>query len=145
MVYNPGMANLPSTDLRNAKDLKLMEAVANGWKPEALAKRLHPDNRPKRRRTLHRIYALLGSDPDYMNLQSAVAQGIMVAGLPEVAAALVRRAKTGRPDAIKLTYESTRFWSPRQQHEHSGEIRIKLEGMPRPTPVEDITDADVIE
>jgi hypothetical protein len=57
--------------------------------------------------------------------------------------------RTGKPDAVKLVFEATGFYSPRVQHEHSGDINIKLQ-IPRPAgeieaSAEDVTDADVVE
>lgn len=139
------MESLPSTELRNAKDLGYLNAMAKGWRPENLAKRLAPRNKKKQKRIVARCYALLGADPEFFQYQAMQAQGRIVQDLPAAAAALMRRAKTGRPDAIKLAFEASGMWSPRQQHDHTGEIKITLQGVPRPERVEDITDAEVVE
>lgn len=83
-----------------------------------------------------------------------VAQGIaeearlhLMVGLPKASEALAARAGRGRPDAIKLMYEASGFHNPRVQHEHSGEIKVKLE-MPRPKFDADaghVVDADVVD
>jgi hypothetical protein len=37
------------------------------------------------------------------------------------------------------------FYNPKQRVEHSGEIRITLEGLTRPQAVEDVTDAQEVD
>jgi hypothetical protein len=83
-----------------------------------------------------------------------IAQGVgnyaraeMLMSLGEVSVALGRKARAGRVDAIKLLFEASGLHNPRVQHEHSGEVTIKVE-MPRPKFVENdegVTDATVVE
>jgi len=78
------------------------------------------------------------------------AHGMLKEGLLPAVAGLNRRAARGRVDAVKLLFESSKFHSPKMQHEHSGEVHIKLD-LPRPTPVlnegegEEIVDAEVVD
>lgn len=78
----------------------------------------------------------------------ADAKGEMMMGLIPATEALTRRAAKGRPDAIKLLYEASGFHNPRVKHEHSGDIKITLESVPRPTfqsDDDDVVDADVVD
>jgi hypothetical protein len=62
---------------------------------------------------------------------------------------LRRRASRGNPTAIRLLFEATGFHNTKVKHEHSGDITVKLEGIPRPEPVveedHDIVDAEVVD
>lgn len=73
------------------------------------------------------------------------ARGDMVLSLPGVTEALVRKARAGRVDAIKLLYEASQFHNPRTTVDHTGEVKITVSTMPRPEVVEDIVDAQVVE
>jgi hypothetical protein len=67
-------------------------------------------------------------------------------GLVPATHALAGRAARGRPDAIKVLFEASGFHNPRVRHEHSGEIKIKLD-MPRPAfgSDDEVVDADVVD
>ena len=91
-------------------------------------------------------------------MQAGAFAGGLMGELPAMGAALSRRAKRGRVDAIKLALEVTGVHNPRVKHEHSGDISISL-NMPRPPVVENnivgapaqavedgtIVDAEVVE
>ena len=68
----------------------------------------------------------------------------MLLALVPATRALGQRAARGRPDAAKLLFEATGFHNPRVKHDHSGEIKIKLE-IPRPAFESDVVDADVVD
>jgi len=81
---------------------------------------------------------------------ASVARGEAIMNLIPAVQALSRRAARGRTDSIKLLFELTGFHSPRVQHDHSGEIEIKLTGMHRPPRTVDqlgppVVDAEVVE
>jgi hypothetical protein len=84
------------------------------------------------------------------------ARGQMILALPGITEALIKRAQRGRPDAIKLIFEASGFHNPKMQHEHSGEVDLRIVQVPRPAPVdntpnarpqidEPIVDAEVVE
>jgi hypothetical protein len=95
----------------------------------------------------HKRLTRLAITPEAKAEASLAAQATMILGLGPASAALVRRAKRGRVDAIKLLFESTGFHNPKVSHEHSGEVKISL-NMPRPPVVENndqVVDGHVVE
>jgi hypothetical protein len=126
------------------------DLAAQGKTPPEIARALAP-NDPKRRKTLRsRIWALAYRERDFAARVQERVFGKMLFGLGPATDGLVARASRGRPDAIKLLYEASGFHNPRVKHEHSGDIKIKLE-MPRPegktveAEVEEIQDAEVVD
>ena len=83
------------------------------------------------RRYRRRVRRAITRSPQFLEAQRAQAIAAMWESLPAVTDALIRRAERGRPDAIKLMWEAMGFHNPRVQHEHSGDIEIRLT-VPRP-------------
>lgn len=148
------MASSPSTELAEVprKEEVLQDVVAtlihNGRKPGDIAKAVHPDDDRKRKQLRHKIRRWTYESEDFHRRVAVRTHGTMVMGLGPAAQALVRRAGRGNPTAIRLLFEASGFHNPKMQHEHSGEVTIKLE-MPRPPVVADeagqVTDAEVVE
>jgi hypothetical protein len=92
-----------------------------------------------------RFHIAISRNEALQMLIAEASRGALIEGTEEVAEALVRRARSGRPDAAKLVLEMSGFYNPKQRVEHSGEIRITLEGLTRPQAVEDVTDAQEVD
>jgi hypothetical protein len=137
-------ARKPRTSLSDSQTQALIEALGRGEHPYAVAKRLHPTNRKAQRRVRRKLEASLIHDPRVAAGVFAKARITLLAGLGPATEGLVRQARR-RPDAVKLLLEATGLHNPKMQHEHSGEIKIKLD-MPRPKFVDaEVTDAEVVE
>lgn len=127
----------------------VIELAARGLKPPQIAKKVFPKDAKKRGALRRKLWKIAHADVDFQRRVAARAQAELVYDLPAMMNALGRRAKTtGKPDAVKLAAEMTGFHTPKQQHEHSGEVKIKLD-MPRPKAIdgdgEEITDAEVVD
>lgn len=70
----------------------------------------------------------------------------MLVGLGPAVDGLNRRAGKGNVQAIKLLFEASGLHNPKVQHEHSGEVTVKLD-IPRPQFVDatSVPDAQVVE
>lgn len=145
--YNLDMANLPAKRNERADQeldlagLRIAERLIAGETPYQMARRVHPHDRNAMRRLRYNIERRILSDNRIASKVHAGSQLTLLAGLGPASIALMNRAARGRPDAIKLLYEATGFHNPRVKHEHSGDIKIKLE-MPRPKFDADATVAD---
>lgn len=114
--------------------------------PREIAAKLAGQDMAKRKRLRSRIRHMIRNDPKFAVAVGVEARAQMLTDLGPATTALGKRAKRGRPDAIKLLYEASGFHNPKVQHEHSGDIKITLD-IPRPPKRvdADIADADVIE
>jgi len=143
------MAYLPvpvrDTDPLTTREQKIIDLLFKGWTPAQIARRLSGGDLKRRKSVAAQCYLAIARCEEFQLYQGAVAKGIMIWNLPEVAEALCRRGRKGNVMAAKLLYEATGFYSPKMQHDHTGEIRITVATMPRPEEVEDITDATVVE
>lgn len=168
-----GMSNLPVTRDRSklTREEKFSQAIglalANGHEIPDIVKALVPKRKYKdnpaelkraRNRMRAKIHRMAATDETVRLIVAEHVTGKMVSALPQITDALIKRAKRGRPDAIKLIFEATGYYNPKVKHEHSGDITIKLD-IPRPIPVdnkmegqdpvdadaEDITDADTVD
>lgn len=148
------MANLPEIQPKSAKPLAnqellelLAEHIAEGKRPAELARKLAPNNPNRQKKLRKKIREIVWYDPRLAEQLALHAKGEAIMALPAGIAAMGRRAKAGRTDAVKLLAEMTGFHNPRVQHEHSGEIEVKIT-MPRPKaldPDQEVTDAEVVE
>jgi hypothetical protein len=127
------VTNLPAT--RTKVPLETAETLAESFRrretPPQIAKRIHPTNKAARKRLRHQLWRLAATDPDIAEAISLRARATLMVGLGPMVAALVRRAEHGNVMAIKLAFEASGYHNPKVQHEHSGEVTIKLD-MPRP-------------
>lgn len=126
-----------------------MENMAAGIHPREMARRVYPnrDDRGKRINLYRKLKRIALNQPIVAKGISDEAKLSMMVALVPAAEALGARAARGRPDATKILFEASGFHNPRVQHEHSGEIKVKLE-MPRPKFDSEgghITDADVVD
>jgi hypothetical protein len=144
------MANLPVlTDSETEID-RFSDAIgaqmARGLMPMDIARKLYPDDHKKRLAAYMRIRRRALSDERVVRRIQEEVKLTFMAGLGPASRALVARAARGRPDAIKILYEASGFHNPRVQHQHSGEIKIRLE-VPRPAFGQDdeVVDADVVD
>jgi hypothetical protein len=123
----------------------LVDQISRGIHPLTIAKRMHPTDRVARRRLYRQLHrAILGDTRVAARLQERLQIEMMV-GLGPTVRNLVRLASNNRdPKNIQLLLEATGFHNPKVQHQHSGEITIKMD-IPRPTFEGTVVDADVVE
>ena len=110
----------------------ILEEAAHGRRPMAMAQKLARGNTKRRKLWLARIWRALESDRLLHDRIARRAQAELALALPAAAAGLARRSSGGRPDAVKLVFEASGFYNPKVNHNHSGEVTIRLEGIPRP-------------
>jgi hypothetical protein len=138
-----GMAGLPATkdqstpSPREQKTLAQQAVVAGllaqGIRHTEIAKRLGRGDKEKIRYWRKRIRNWAYDSDRFQQMVAREAKGELTLGLGKATQGLIRRAGAGRPDAVKLLFEAQGFHNPKMQHEHSGDISIRLE-LPRPTP-----------
>jgi hypothetical protein len=121
----------------------IADQIAEGKRPEQIAREIHPTDLLKRRHLRFRIWRHVRKDAELHSRIAERARGELVLALIPTTRALAGRAARGRVDAAKVVLEASGFHNPRVKHEHSGEINIKL-SIPRPKAV-DVPDADVVE
>jgi transposase-like protein len=149
-----GMANLPSGPIQTPEKLArrqrmqwiyLDEIIDSGEDYREVANRI-ADGNPQVAKKWRRRWRQWIQEDEFQKMLHAITMGELRSDLPVVTAALVRRARKGNIPAAKLALEASGFWSPRQQHEHTGEIKITMTNAPRPTRQEDdVVDAEVVE
>lgn len=132
------MADLHPTVTESASPLtRKIEALAHkGYTSSEVAQKLAPNDARRRKIIRQRYRRVVAERPSIIRSQGMVAQGAFIENFEPIADALVRRARRGRVDAAKLIFEMTGFHNPRVKHEHSGELSIKISGLPRPKAVE---------
>lgn len=119
--------------------------MRRGWTTKEIAHKLASDN-PRRRKTIERqMRAMLTLDEETVAEIGLAAKGVTYENLEDAMEALGRRAVKGNVPAIKLLGEISGFHNPRVQHDHTGDISITITQAPRPVPVEDVIDAEVVE
>jgi hypothetical protein len=147
------MANLPALRPENTVSDEYADSfgalIAQGQHPRDIARRMHPEDRAARRRTYLKLRRLALQDARVAQYAADDARLEMIVALGLAAKSLGRKAKAGRTDAIKLLFEASGLHNPRVQHEHSGEVSIKVT-VPRPDfaatqASDDIVDADVVD
>lgn len=145
------MANLPelaaassAISLEQRKIEAIADHIADGKTPGQIAAKMYPHDAERRKIWRNKIRRMMYEDPRMAIAVGQRAKGELIAGLGPTTRAVVNRASRGRIDAAKLVYETTGFHNPKVKHEHSGEIKVKLE-MPRPDFNHEVPDADVVE
>ena len=117
-----------------------------GYDRYEIADKLAGNDERKRKVVLGQITRMIATDPEMQEFMGLQSKGEIIASLPAMSEALVRRATKGNVPAIKLAYEASGFHNPRHEVQHSGEIQINIRMAERPPVVEDaITDATVVE
>lgn len=119
-------------------------------KPGEIARRLAKGDKDKARKYRARIRYLSYNHTEEMGQRLAYKlKAEMMVGTGGVVQAVIKRGERGRIDAAKLIFEMTGLHNPKVQHEHSGEIAIKLDIARPPRTVDEdatgIVDADVVE
>lgn len=132
---------------QQAQYLFLDTMVDQGLNYREVAEKLAKGNKKKAKawRSRWRVWI---QEPTFQEMLHAITMGEMRSGLPELTAALVRRASKGNVPAIKLAMEASGYYNPRMEHHHSGKIEIELKGVTRPAITVDedsVVDADVVE
>lgn len=130
----------------------LAQRIHMGHKPADIARSMAPGDKTRQKVIRTRVRRMIQRDPDLQRRVGELAQAELVMGLGKASRGLVRAAGRGRSDAVKLLFEATSFHTPRQKHEHSGEIKVKLD-IPRPPVLDDtggpnkepVVEADVVE
>lgn len=148
------MAGLPSPSNESSLEpsrfhLALVNAMEKGLTVPEIARKLAPDDSDKRRNYRRKIRRMLAHDPLLAQAIVMRAQSNLLMAVPGTTTAVAKRAQRGRMDAARTVLEATGVHNPRVKHEHSGEVKIKLD-MPRPSfrSVDadgEIVDADVVD
>ena len=136
-----------------ARAERIRELILAGWTTNAIAKRLAKGNKRREKVVRQQVYRIIAYDEQIAAAKALESTGMAIEEAPAVTAALIRRAKRGRPDAAKIILEMSGVHNPKVSHEHSGEIKISLHGgVPRPPapslgPGDDpgIVDAEVVD
>lgn len=139
--------SLTRTDGSVPEPTKLEEAVltllGEGLRPPDIAKRLARGDRELAKRLRRKIWKMVRQDGVFQRRIAEHAAAEMVIGLQPASRGLAKRAGR-RTDAARLLFEATGLHNPKVQHEHGGEIKIKLD-MPRPSFGEAIPDVTVVD
>lgn len=133
------------THLQKAQ-LEIVDYLADGLEYRELAEKMGRGNETKARKWRMKIRSWAAADPFFQQSLALATTAELNLGLPLTGRALVRRARKGYVPAIKLLFEASGFYRPTEKHEHSGEIKITVQGMARPPEVEDqVVDATVVD
>lgn len=147
----PRTESTPEPTAKQVLQTRLASYLADGMTYSELAEKLAKGDKRKARQWRHKLRRWAATDDYFREILIVAAQAEMVMALQPATQALARRAARGNPQAIKLLFEATGFHNPKVKHEHSGEVKVKLEvggqvsAAPRPAPVEDVVDAEVVE
>jgi len=155
MWKNMGMANLPAVTqpekpvkaLRPAQKWAILR-LAKGANVNSICEGLsarygkHPDQ------WRWKMLKWASKDELFQQEIAALAHGSLILDTLRVAKAVGNRAARGNPNMARLALEATGFHNPKVDHKHSGEVKITVSGLPRPTAGPDETppvDAEVVE
>lgn len=146
----PGMAgtSLEATQSSlSPTEQRALELLVLGVPGPKIAEQLSKGDPAEAKRWRQRLRRMASSE-EAARLAAEEIRGIATLGTVPATKALVKRAKRGRVDAIKLLFEMTGVHNNKVQHEHSGEVSITIKGMQRPEPVateDSVVDAEVVE
>jgi len=150
-----GVANLPAkrspdSPVRLTKGQRLaVELFAEGKTLYAVSAELAKRNSHSRRTWARRIRNWLTLDEAFQSEIARLAQAELIGGTARVTKAVVNRAARGNPNMARLALEASGFHNPKVDHRHSGEVKITMSGIPRPTAGHDetppVVDAEVVE
>jgi hypothetical protein len=145
------MASLPATTTQSTEihpvKLQVAELIASGMPTSKIALKLAGGDKRKAHNLRRQIRRWVYTDPKFASALASTAKAEAFLQFVQAVPAVGKRAGRGRVDAFKVLGEFTGAHNPKVQHEHSGEINIKISGMPRPQPVADdhVVDAEVVE
>jgi hypothetical protein len=139
------VAGRDSPAVARAKDILAAELAWTSNRTE-IVERLSGGDPEKAKRWRQRLRTW-ANEPDFQQLIAQYVHGMQILDMGPIIRALTRRAEKGNIPAIKLAMESSGYYNPRVQHEHSGDISITIRNAPRPAPTEDtaIVDAEIVE
>lgn len=125
----------------------LVDMLAAGHNINQIARLGSKQDRSLARKLERKLSLMIQHDPATKMAILERTQEILVAALPKAAVALSERVESGRPDAIKLLFELSGAYVKREQHEHSGSVELKMEGVPRPKRIEadDVVEGEIVE
>jgi hypothetical protein len=137
MEADMGAANLPDLRMKstpeNTRANKIRKLLEKGYTPPQIAKAMAKRGMGTEKTIRRQAQKLAGQEKGFLFGQLSEVRGMGLTAAPDAMNGLIRRARAGRPDAVKLLFEVTGIHNPKMQHEHSGDISIRLE-LPRPTP-----------
>lgn len=157
-----GMARLPAKSNQSSDSPSktylaghtLADSIAKGKGLKDIAEQLYPGSgkqvRARRRGFIRKVYELAAWDQDFQLAMATRARAILTLALPATSERLALRAsRLGKAQDVKLLFEASGFHNPRVQHEHSGDVNIRLV-IPRPELPEsadqpETIDAEVVE
>jgi hypothetical protein len=126
----------------------IIDSLERGEMPAEIARRVEPTDKRARGRIRRKIHRMARTDIHFQRAIAERAKANFILGLPAMSVAMTRRASRGRVDAAKFIGEASGFHNPKVQHEHSGEVTIKLD-LPRPTFTDpgasQVVDAEVVD
>lgn len=149
------MANLPakrepdSLPQLSKAQRKALTLLGDGHSLGSAARELAKKNghTEKAWRQLLRRWA--ATDEVFQRAIALEAHGQLGVDLVRVVKAVGNRAARGNPNMARLAMEASGFHNPKVDHKHSGEVKITLSGIPRPTAGQEdpptITEAEVVE
>ena len=142
----PSLRDPDPLDLLSTNQLMAIELLLDGNTPnkaaKLLARKLDKNWRVCRRwmvRWYHHDEAFKAVLATYSHMNLGLA-------MPRITMAVANRAARGNPNMARLAMEASGFHNPKVDHKHSGEIKISITGIPRPSEeTQVIEDAEVVE
>lgn len=123
-----------------------LELLADGKSPNETARLLAKKLGKSRRSTRKWMVRWINNDEAFQYGLAAYTRYELAGGLPSVGRAVRNRAGRGNPNMARLAMEASGFHNPKVDHKHSGEIKISITGIPRPSEGSDeVVDAEVVE
>lgn len=114
----------------------LVDMLAAGHTVNTIARMASKDDKNKALRLEKKLAQMIQHDARTKVAIYEKTQEILIAALPKAAAALAEKVESGRPEAIKLLFELSGAYQRVEKHEHSGQVEIKMTGVPRPKRVD---------
>lgn len=121
------------------KQKKYLSLLNKGFTAEQIACKIDPAKGRRYRKVKGQVQRVAAEDQEFLAGKAGEFTGGLAMQLPQMGEALARRARRGRVDAIKLALEVTGVHNPRVKHEHSGDITISMNSIPRPPRADDET------
>lgn len=126
----------------------IIQALVDGATPAQIARKIAPHDAKKRKKWRAKLRYLI-MQPAIQEVLAANLRAEQILNIGSQVKALNRKGRAGRVDAIKLAFESSGFYNPRTEVNHSGDIQITIKTVARPKPVEDdvvdVTDAEIVD
>jgi hypothetical protein len=151
-----GVARLPAEKAESSRLLtagwEIAERIADGKELKEIAKQLYPGttrkDRHNRKDFQRRILDLAAHNTEFQHAFATQGRAELILMLPRIARRLAQRAAhLGKAPDVKLVFEASGFHNPKVNHEHSGDVNIRLV-IPRPelpSSDQDVVEAEVVE